>query len=217
MWNTPFMYRYVRQEEDPSHYYNLRKILSQCCIRSKDVVRCCNLDTSESISETLCLEKFWKVVVVVGKEGEDQLDREINIIWSQGGLSNTIKRRLTGLVTSWVGTAFYNRLLKERYREEVTGRWGRRRKQVLVDATEKRGYCELKEEGLDRALWRTGFGKGCRSVVRQTAEWMNEWIRLFCNDTNQLNQWSWTCRILYVDWPQTLCVCVFVCVCDTTC
>jgi hypothetical protein len=35
----------------------------------------------------------------------------------------------------------------------------------------------LKEEALDRTLWRTRFGRGYGLVVRQTAEWMNELIR----------------------------------------
>jgi hypothetical protein len=30
----------------------------------------------------------------------------------------------------------------------------------------------LKEEALDRTLWRTRFGRGYGPVVRQTAEWM---------------------------------------------
>jgi hypothetical protein len=35
---------------------------------------------------------------------------------------------------------------------------------------EKRGYWKLKEEALDRTVWRTGLGRGYGSVVRQTAE-----------------------------------------------
>jgi hypothetical protein len=31
----------------------------------------------------------------------------------------------------------------------------------------------LKEEALDRTLWKTRFGRGYGPVVRQTAEWMN--------------------------------------------
>jgi phage regulator Rha-like protein len=44
---------------------------------------------------------------------------------------------------------------------EVAGRRGRRHKQLLNDIKEKRGYWELKEEALDRTLWRTRFGRGC--------------------------------------------------------
>jgi hypothetical protein len=31
-------------------------------------------------------------------------------------------------------------------------------------------YLKLKEEALDRILWRTRFGKGCGTVVGQTAD-----------------------------------------------
>ena len=40
---------------------------------------------------------------------------------------------------------------------EVTGRRGRKRKQLLDDVKETRGYCKLKDEALDRTVWRIGF------------------------------------------------------------
>jgi hypothetical protein len=55
-------------------------------------------------------------------------------------------------------------------RMEMTGRRGRRRKQLLDDLKEKRRYWKLKEEALDRTLWRTRFGRGYGTVVRQTRE-----------------------------------------------
>jgi hypothetical protein len=58
-------------------------------------------------------------------------------------------------------------------RIEMTGRWRRRRKQLLDDVKEKRRYWKLKEEALDRTMWRTRFGRGYGPVVRQTTEWMN--------------------------------------------
>jgi hypothetical protein len=57
---------------------------------------------------------------------------------------------------------------------EVTGRRGRRRRKLLDDLKERRGYCHLKEEALDRTMWRAGFGSGFGPVVRQTAKWTNE-------------------------------------------
>ena len=39
---------------------------------------------------------------------------------------------------------------------------------------ERRGYSHLKEEVLDRTMWRARFGRGFGPVVRQTAEWMNK-------------------------------------------
>jgi hypothetical protein len=55
-------------------------------------------------------------------------------------------------------------------RIEVRGRRGRRSKQLLDALKETRGYWELKEEALDRTLWRTGFGRGCGPVGGQTDE-----------------------------------------------
>jgi hypothetical protein len=53
---------------------------------------------------------------------------------------------------------------------EVTGRQGRRPKLLLDDPKETREYWNLKEEALDRTLWRTDFGRGCGPAVRQTTE-----------------------------------------------
>jgi hypothetical protein len=55
-------------------------------------------------------------------------------------------------------------------RIEVTGRRVRRRKQILDDLKETKGNWKLKEEALDRKLWRTRFGRGYGLVVRQTTE-----------------------------------------------
>jgi len=60
-------------------------------------------------------------------------------------------------------------------RREVTGRRGRRRKQLLYDLKETKGYCRLKDEALDRIVWRTGCARAwvCGPVVRQTVRWMS--------------------------------------------
>jgi len=50
----------------------------------------------------------------------------------------------------------------------MNGRRGKRRKQLLGDLKEKRGYWKLKEEGLDHILWRPRFGRGYGPVIRQT-------------------------------------------------
>jgi hypothetical protein len=52
----------------------------------------------------------------------------------------------------------------------VTGRRGRRSRKLLDDLKEGRGYTHLKEEALDRTMWRAGFGIGFGPVVRQTAK-----------------------------------------------
>ena len=52
---------------------------------------------------------------------------------------------------------------------EVTGRQGRRRRKLLDDLKERRGYSQL-EEALDHTMWRTRFGRGFGPVIRQTTE-----------------------------------------------
>jgi hypothetical protein len=49
---------------------------------------------------------------------------------------------------------------------EVTRRRGRRRKKLLDDLKDRRGYSHLKEEALDRIIWRNRFGIGVGPVVR---------------------------------------------------
>jgi hypothetical protein len=48
----------------------------------------------------------------------------------------------------------------------LTGRQGRRRGKLLDDLKERRGYSHLKEEALDRTIWRARFGP----VLRQTTK-----------------------------------------------
>jgi hypothetical protein len=76
-----------------------------------------------------------------------------------------------GLITIFCSSLSANCLLKHviegklEGRTEMTGRRGRRRRQLLDDLKEKRRYWKLKEKALDRTLWR-GYGP----VVRQTTE-----------------------------------------------
>ena len=78
---------------------------------------------------------------------------------------------------NWIGHFFSRNCLVQRVIEgktqggiEGTGRQGRRRRKLLDDLKEKRGYSHLKEKALDRTMWRVGFGRGFGPVVRQTAE-----------------------------------------------
>ena len=49
-------------------------------------------------------------------------------------------------------------------------RRGRRRKKLLDDLKDRRGYSHLKEEDLDRTTWRQRFGGGFELVVRQNTK-----------------------------------------------
>jgi len=50
----------------------------------------------------------------------------------------------------------------------MTGREGRRRKRLLDDIKEERGYWKLKEEVLDCTWWKTRCSRGYGAYVRQT-------------------------------------------------
>jgi hypothetical protein len=80
---------------------------------------------------------------------------------------------------NWIGHILRRNCLLQRVIEgkikggiEVTGRRGRRRRKLLDDSEERRGYSHLKEEALDRTMWRNRFGGGFEPVVRQNTEWM---------------------------------------------
>ena len=53
---------------------------------------------------------------------------------------------------------------------EVRIRRERRRKKVLDDLKDRRGYCQLKEEALDRTMWRNRFGRGFGPAVLQITD-----------------------------------------------
>jgi hypothetical protein len=78
--------------------------------------------------------------------------------------------------TNWIGHILRRNCLLKQVIEvkikgemEVTKRRGRRRKKLLDDFKERRGYSHLKEEALDRAMWRNRFGD-FEPVVRQNTE-----------------------------------------------
>ena len=72
-----------------------------------------------------------------------------------------VNGRRTGLVTFCVETAFYKRVTEGKIQGgiEVTGGQGRRRRNLLDDLKERRGYSRLKEGALDRTMWRARFWK----------------------------------------------------------
>ena len=77
--------------------------------------------------------------------------------------------------SSWIGHILRrNCLLKQviegKIKGEIEGtrRQGRRRKKPMDDLKNRRGYCHLMEEALDRSMWRDRFGRGFEPVVKQT-------------------------------------------------
>src|SRR5215475_13760247 len=78
---------------------------------------------------------------------------------------------------NWIGHILRRNCLLQRVIEgkiqgriEVTERHERRRRKLLDDFKERRGYSHLKEEALDRTMWRAGFGRGFVPVIRQTTK-----------------------------------------------
>jgi hypothetical protein len=78
---------------------------------------------------------------------------------------------------NWIGHILCRTCLLQRVIEEkiqggikVTERQVRRRRKLLYDLKEKRGYSHLKEKALNRTIWRARFGRGFVPVVRQTAK-----------------------------------------------
>ena len=74
---------------------------------------------------------------------------------------------------NWIGHILRRNCLLQRVIEgkikggiEVTGRRGRMYRKLLDDLKERRGYSHLKEEALDRTMWRNRFGGGFGPVVK---------------------------------------------------
>jgi hypothetical protein len=78
---------------------------------------------------------------------------------------------------NWIGHILRINCLLQRVIEgkikggiEVTGRRGRKRRKLLDELKERRGYSHFQEEALDRTMWRARFGRGFGPVVRQTTK-----------------------------------------------
>jgi hypothetical protein len=87
-------------------------------------------------------------------------------------LHEIIKRK-----ANWIGHILRrNCLLKQVFEGKIKGemevirRRGRRRKRLLVDLKDRTGCSHLKEEALDRTMWRNRFRGRFGPVVRQNTE-----------------------------------------------
>ena len=88
-----------------------------------------------------------------------------------------ILHELSKRKANWVGHILRRNCLLQRVIEgkikgemEVTERRGRRRRKLLDDLKERKGYSHLKEEAPDRTMWRARLERGFGPVVRQTAK-----------------------------------------------
>jgi hypothetical protein len=108
----------------------------------------------------------------------DHVRNEEVLLWvkEQRNILHEIRKRKA----NWIGHILLRNCLLQRVIEgkiqggiEVTVRQGRRRRKLLDDLKERTGYYHLKDDALDRTMWRACFGRGFGLVVRQTTEWMN--------------------------------------------
>ena len=88
-----------------------------------------------------------------------------------------ILREIRKRKANWIGHILRRNCLLKQVIEgtikgemDVTRRRGRRRKKLLDDLKDRRGNSHLKEEALDRTMWRNSFGRGFGPVVRQNTE-----------------------------------------------
>jgi hypothetical protein len=153
---------------------NLRKKLVKCYIWSTALYGVETWTLRKMDQKYLETFEMWcwrrmKIIWTDRVRNEEVLHR----VKEERNIQHTIKRRKA----NWIGHILRrNGLLKHviegklEGRIEMTGRRGRRRKQLLDDLMEKRRYWKLKEEALDRSIWRTRLGIGYEPVVRQTTE-----------------------------------------------
>jgi hypothetical protein len=114
--------------------------------------------------EMWCWRRMEKISWTVHVRNEDVLLR----VKEQRNILHEIFKRKA----NWIGHILRRNCLLRRVTEgkiqggiEVIGRQGRRRRKLLDDLKERRGHSRLKEEALDRTLWRARFGRGFGPVV----------------------------------------------------
>jgi hypothetical protein len=119
--------------------------------------------------ETWCWKRMEKIIWTEHVRNEDVLLR----VKEQRNTLHEIRKRKA----NWIGHILHRNCLLQRVTEgkiqggiEVTGRQGRRRRKLLDYFKKKRGYPHLKEETLDRTMWRAHFGRDFGPVVRQTTK-----------------------------------------------
>ena len=109
-------------------------------------------------TEMWCWRRMEKISWTEHVRNEDVLLR----VKEQRNIPNEIRKRKA----NWIGHILRRNCLLQRVTEgkiqgeiEVIGRQGRRRVKLLDDLKERRGYSHLKEEALDRNMWRARFGR----------------------------------------------------------
>ena len=99
------------------------------------------------------------------------------IIWTDHVRNEEVLHEIRKRNAIWIGHILRRNFLLKQVIEgkikrdlEVRRRRERRSRKLLDDLTDRRGYSHLKEEALDRTMWRNRFGGGFGPVVRQNTE-----------------------------------------------
>ena len=170
---------------------NLRKKLVKCYIWSMALygaetwmLRAADQKYLESF-EMWCWRRMEKISWTDHVRNEDVL----LTVKEQRNVLHEIRKRKD----NWIGHILRRNCLLKQFIEgkikgeiEVTRRRGRIRKKLLDGLKNRRGCSHLKEEALDRAMWRNRFGRGVGPVVRQITEWMNITLFTYTSKTNLL-------------------------------
>ena len=162
---------------------NLRKKLVKCYIWSMALYGAETLTLRAADREHLgSFEMWWwrrmeKISWTDHVRNEEVLLR----VNEQRNILHEIRKRKA----NWIGHILRRNYLLKQVIEgkikggmEVTRRRGRKRRKLLDDHKERRGYSHLKEEALDRTMWSNRFRGGFGPVVRQNTEWMKWIIRI---------------------------------------
>ena len=153
----------------------LRKKLVKCYIWSMALygaetwtLRAADQKYLESF-EMWCWRKMEKISWIYHVRNEEVLLR----VNEQRNILREIRKRKA----NWIGHILRRNCLLKQVIEgkikgemDVTRRRGRRRKKLLDDLKDRRGYSHLKVEAFGRTMWRNHFGRGFGPVVRQTTE-----------------------------------------------
>ena len=154
---------------------DLRKKLVKCYIWSMVLygaetwtLRAADQKYLES-SEMWCWRRMEKISWIDHVRNEEVLLR----VNEQRNILREIRKRKA----NWIGHILRRNCLLKQVIEgkikgemDVTRRRGRRRKKLLDDLKDRRRYSHLKEEALDRTIWRNRSGRGFGPVVRQNTE-----------------------------------------------
>jgi len=154
---------------------NLRKKLVKCYIWSMALygaetwaLRAADQKYLESF-ETWCWRRMEKISWTDHVGNEDVLLR----VKELRNIIHEIRKRKA----NWIGHILRGNCLLKQVIEgkikgemEVTRRQRKRRKKLLDDLKDRRGYSHLKEEALDHTVWRNRYRGGFGPVVRQNTE-----------------------------------------------